>query len=585
MRGLTLTPEVIAEARNALMQAPHGSRMQVVGKLAERIGRSPSQLLRILGPLSIRKTRSDRGTGTLTAKDLEAMAGYLAMSQRKTGKILGAVKEGREILWRSGLISEAAAQLSVATWNRELRRAGLSKEAISAPSLATELDSRHPNDWHLVDASVGILFYLTKSGKMSFQRYDVMDAKNKPQQFADMVQKRLMLIRWVLVDHYSGAVVVDYREAAGETALDLTSFLHHAWSDKGDARWPFKGVPHHLYADQGSAQKSSYISSLAESLGFQVHLHESSHTRADAPAARATGAVESVMRVWEHFFESRWRHSPPTGGLAQVRAEARDACIALNSSLDHKLTRSRCTRSELWMDIRDDQVRLPPESLEVFLQLAVSAPFSRDLDNYGRISVDGQKFKIPSCPWYPGEKLQVKRIAADATRLEVINPRTGETLDALLQEKRRNGRSTSAAYLGEAQKVAPGQVGARQPLHNAARLRQDVAENISEKTGMAAPGAIDTSLGRMADKVTLEFAPRQGTLIMPAVSGRRIDIWDAVKLASERLGRQLEAHEMTLLEKALPDRRFDELEALKAIEALAEAQGGARKVLTFGGAR
>jgi hypothetical protein len=578
-----LNPEVLVAARQRVQASGWGERSRVVNELAGCWGISVSQVWRILDLDTGRKRRSDQGETILTDADLQKMAAYLVRSMRDSGVCLGSVKRGKEILLRSGEISLASAQASDATWNRQLRKHGLAKEFLAAPSLATEVATRFPNDWHMVDASIAILFYLTPKGKMEFERFDLADPKNKPQEWAKKVRSRLLLVRWVLVDCYSGAVVVDYREASGENTRDLLDFLHYAWSPKNDRRWPFHGIPFNLGADQGAPQKSSYVDSLASVLGFSLHLHRSSHERKDAPAARASGDVETIMRVWEENFESRWRLNPPTGGLAQVRDQARDFCIALNSSEQYRLRSTDFTRSQLWLDIREEHIRLPPP-LHQFRELAISSPFSRVLDAYGRVRIDGDFYKIPSCPWYPGEELQVRRNAWEPEKVEVVNPRTGEMLDAFKLEITRTGKTSAAVYRGEKEE-ADKPVSGRQPKHTAARLRETVDAEVKAKSGLWEPGKLDTGLGTHAETVKVEFAPRTGTLVLPAVSGRRIDLWDAFALASQRLGRELNKADTDFLEARLTARRFDELEALRVIEELAAQQGQGRKLLTLGGGR
>lgn len=577
---MNLQPQQLAEAWRLLEAAPRGQKTAIMQDLARMFGLSVSQTYTALkdgGWCSGRKVRADKGTSErLTDAELHAMSQWLFLTQRKTGKILGDIATGKEELYRSGRISLTAYETSDATWNRRLLTAGIGKAGLKSPSLATELDSRHPNEWHLVDASVGVLFYLDR-GQMKFKRFDTMDPKNKPQQFAEFVNRRLLLVRWVLVDHYSGSFVVDYHQSTGETSADLLDFLHYAWSPKVDPRWPIHGVGWHLWMDQASAQKSAAVTALTQSLGVQLHLHQSSEVRSDAPAARATGGVEVVQRIWEHEFEVLWRSNPPTGGLEQIRRQAADYCVLMNSDPRYKLRRAGMTRSELWMDIKDEQLRLPP-SLDVFRSLAVGRAESRVLDAYGKFTLDKHEFKLQHCTWLPDERVEVRRSPFDDSRVQVLNLRTGEQAEAVRLERRRNGRSSAAVYLGEKDTTH-----AHQPKHAAARVREAVAEQVSSKTGLAAPGAIVSQLEQSAELVNVQFVPRVGTPILATVSGRLVDAWDALELAVARLG-ELAPDESAWLSGQIPG-RMDETEALALIEQLAERKGLNRQVLSFTGGK
>lgn len=589
MRQTTYSPEILVDARRRLEAAPHGHKGAIIDDLARQLGISPCRVrahLQAAGWESGRRTRSDAGhSDVITDADVYALAEAITHSRRATGKFLVDIQLGVEILRDSGRIPAAAASASTATWARHLRRLRVAKVDLAAPSLATELDSLHPNHVHMVDASIGVLFYLD-GGKMRFRQLDLMDPKNKPALFAKAVTARLLLIRWVMVDHYSGAITVDYREASGERATDLADFLHYGWTDKGDRRWPVHGVPQILYADQGSAQKSALIQSLCDALDVRLLLHTSSHLRDDAAAARATGAVEVANRIWESEFESRWRFAPPTGGLQEIRAQARDFCIRLNSDPQYKLTRADRTRSQMWMDILPDQLRIPPRELADFRALAVGRPVERTLDAYGRISLDGQIFKVPHCQWPPGEVVLVRVDPWDSERVSVASQRDATSAEAIRLSIRPNGRTSAATMIGERQEKGP--VGAHQPRHAAARLRQAVGEGQREKTGVAAPDRYDPQLSHQADRVpenaVLEFVPRLGTPILSTTpTGRRVDDWDVTELAVSRLGRALTADEISTIQVRLDGGRIYESEALELIETMATSQGDRRRVLSFAG--
>lgn len=579
-----LRPELLMDARRRLETAPWGHKSSVVEELAAEFGLSASRVreqLKQAGWGSGRKTRSDRGTGGITQGELEQVAAWFAINTRASGKQIGRLEEALDELYRSGRISEDAARLSVATWRRHLHRVGLSRAHLEAPSLATEMDSPHPNWCHMADASTAILFYLNQ-GKMEFRRFRRLEIKSKLQQFMKEVQTRQLLIRWLGYDHYSGSVACRYVEASGERATDLVDFLHYLWSPKGDRRWPFHGAPSLLYLDQGAAGKSSLTTSLCAELGVRILFHQSRDLRDDASAARATGGVEAHQEVWEQAFESQWRFSPPTGGIEQLNRQAHDFAIRINSDPAFSLRRTNLTRSQLWMDITAAQLRTVPADLETFRSLAVEAPIKRTIDNYGVVTVDGQSYKIPHCTWVPGEEVELRRNPWQPEVLRARCLRNSETAEAVFVAQRRNGRRESAAYIGMPEVKREGIPSAHQPRHAAARLRVGAGEAMREKTGIAAPGAIVSNLEAHADRIPAEvvyLAPTGTPILSTTPTGRRVDDWDVTEMACDRLGRALQPEEIERIRARLGGGRVYESEAIDLIEELASAAGENRRVL------
>lgn len=587
-----MTPQLLIKGIERLTAAPRGAKQAVISDLAREWGCSPSRVrehLKAGGWASGRARRADAGSSDLiTEAELEAMATWFMVSQRKNGKWLGCVQTGKAHLYRSGLISPAAAQASDATWCRLLRAKGLSKRHLKAPSLATEIDARHPNHVHEVDASTAILFYLDGKGRVRVQRYDLADARNKPQAWARHVTTRLLLIRWALVDVYSGATFVTYRQASGENAADLVEILHEAWSRKEDPRYPLCGVPEILYADQGSPQKSSYVESLTTALSVRLILHASSHERDDAPAARATGSVEAAMRVWEAAFESQWAYAPPKGGIDEVNAQAADFLPRFNSDPRYRLSRAKATRSELWNDITEAQLRLPP-NLEMFRALAVGAPLTRKLDAYGRVQIDRALYKVAHCDlWIRGQDVQIHRNPFDTDVVTVSDPATGETREAHRLERRRNGKTSAVTFVGGDRpgERPEGTPSARQPLHRAARLKREVGQDVRGRTGVAAPDRYTTELGHHSEADGLKnvaFLPRQGRPALDMEAPGRLDDLDVQQMGVARLGRPLSSEEAAWISETMGARRLTDAAAITLLEELAERAGQARQVINLRG--
>lgn len=571
--------EELIRGKRLLEGAGHGERAAILQQLTRLWGCSTDRVYKYLetvGWSSGRKKRADAGQSVVTPADALLLAEWRAMNVRKNGKLMSDIAQAKDVLWRTGKISESAFQASDATWARVLRSMGYAADHLTSASLAMETDALHPNHRHQFDATIGVLYYLDRGG-MKFRRLGDMDPKNKPQQFSKAVFGRQLLIRWALVDVYSGAFYVDYSLSAGENTADLLDFLWAGWSKKSDPRFPFHGVPLRLEGDQAGPNGSDATEAVCEALGIHLHLHTPSPKRDDAPGSRAKGAVEGLMAYWEREMESLWRSDPPRD-LETIRRQSFDMCIALQSDPARTFRRTEYTRSQLWMEIKEEQVRTVP-SLEVFRSLAVGKSEERTVLEHGWLNVGGSTYKIEHCTWYMKEKVRVRFDVWNPERLHVFNPRTGETLQAVKLTFKSNGKSTTAIIPGEADP----ELSSRQPLNPAAKLRMEVGEQVREKKGIAARGVWDTGLEHRADGVVVEFAPRVGRPAIAVELGRLVDDWDVLDLAVARLGRGLEPGESEWLLQQVKG-RIPETEALAIIETLAVSIGERRQVLSFPGA-
>ncbi|MDR8262942.1 transposase, partial [Acinetobacter baumannii] len=99
-----------------------------------------------------------------------------------------------------------APRVSAATVARVMKQNMCHPKQLATPSAHTQQKSLHPNHVWQVDASVCVLFYLPKGGMQ------VMDEKkfykNKPANVKKIENDRV--IRYVMTDHYSGSIYVEY---------------------------------------------------------------------------------------------------------------------------------------------------------------------------------------------------------------------------------------------------------------------------------------------------------------------------------------------------------------------------------------
>ena len=84
--------------------------------------------------------------------------------------------------------------------------------------------------------------------------------KNKPHNFGKIARDRVL--RYVCVDHCTGAFYCRYYNVSGENAETMFDFLMRAMGSKDKQHNPFEGVPKILYWDKGSANQSSLILAL-----------------------------------------------------------------------------------------------------------------------------------------------------------------------------------------------------------------------------------------------------------------------------------------------------------------------------------
>ena len=278
-----------------LEAAPHGGRDAIVDAAAALVGKSKTTVyraLRKLGYNTQRKPRADKGTSVISDNELASIAAIQHAATRKTGKRLASAKTAVEIAAANGL---AAREYSAATVNRQLRERGLSGAQMRRASPHVQLASRHPNHMWQIDPSYCVLYYL-KTGKGLAVMDEATFYKNKPHNFGKIARDRVL--RYVCVDHCTGAFYCRYYNVSGENAETMFDFLMRAMGSKDKQHNPFEGVPKILYWDKGSANQSSLILALLEGLGIEHHAHVKGNSR-------AKGSVEKHNDLIETNFESR----------------------------------------------------------------------------------------------------------------------------------------------------------------------------------------------------------------------------------------------------------------------------------------
>lgn len=350
--AITTQDDIRALARR-LDAAPWSERGAVVEEFGDLHGWSNGKVyreLKAIGWTSGRKPRKDRGTTRQDEAVLTDITATLKVGYRENGKATMHTPNAVSMLSQNG----RSISVSNSRINKLLRvRQGhLAAQGRDRAVQATR--SLHPNHVHQVDPSLCLVYYLP-DGTQAIIRDDEF-YKNKLENVAKI---KLKVWRYVLVDHYSGAIIVRYFQAKGETQANLFSFLLYCW-DKTSGR-VFHGVPKILLWDKGSANTAGAIKNALRALDVRPIEHKAGNPR-------AKGSVENGNNLVECLFESRLRFEPVENvEQLNVAAEAwynaynANAIPAYDSRLKRKFMAEPTARYALWQMVRKEQLRLLPD--------------------------------------------------------------------------------------------------------------------------------------------------------------------------------------------------------------------------------
>ena len=306
---------------------------------------------------------------------------------------------------------------------RLLRDRNMSAKHLKRATPHTRMQSMHPNHVHQVDPSYCVLYYLPGKKGQGVQRFASDDEfyKNKPQNIERITSFRVW--RYVLTDHFSGAVLVRYYQSAGETQTNLYDFLLWCWAKQQNR--PMHGVPKLLVWDKGSANTSAAIKNALQALEVEDIPHK-------ARNARAKGQVEGGNNLVEKLFESRLRFEP-VHSVDELNEAADRWSTAYNANMipnyDSRLNRDGMVqplaRFALWQMIRKEQLRILPD-IELCRALLSTKPQMRTVSQAMTIT-----FKHPQAPRsltydlrdlpeaYPGAKVEVSPLVYGDRQVKV----------------------------------------------------------------------------------------------------------------------------------------------------------------------
>lgn len=379
--------ERLVEIAQQARLAAFGTKEAVYTAACQELGLPRATLLRKLKAVAFsapRKQRADKGETSVSHADAQKIAAYVKAHTRQNGKQIMTLEHALEVL-RSNReitidsIDEETGEvklLAISTVRRALKTYGLDVETLNAPAPAVQMASKHPNHLWQIDASICVLYYLPKSGLQVME--ESVFEKNKPENFKKAEQDRVW--RFLVVDHCSGAIYVEYVFGGENTANLINIFLNA--TQQRDGR-PFYGVPFCLYMDAASANKSSTFRNLCRSLQIDLAHHLPGNSR-------ATGSVEKAQDIVERQFESCLKSIYITS-IEQLNEVAARWMIKFNASAIH--TRHQMTRHGAWLKIKSDQLRIAP-AIELCRELARSAPIERTVGNYLTIDFKGNEYDV-----------------------------------------------------------------------------------------------------------------------------------------------------------------------------------------------
>lgn len=479
-----------------LKSSKPGERKAVLVKYSERTGLSNQQLYRIAaeyGFESGRKKRADSGvlkTG-LTDQQIELIASLLYETGRENKGPIMPVERAIQIAEMNGYLEPG--QVTPSTMNRILRERQMSKKHMKQPAPHTPMRSLHPNHVHVFDVSVCIQYYM-KDGKLGIM--DERDFyKNKPENFAK-IKKRLL--RYLLVDHFSGAFIFKYYNTTGETQDNLWDFLKWAWAGNHHEKIPFRGVPFHLLMDTGSANKSHAIVNFLERLGVNI-------PKGLPYNPRRQGACETTHTIVEEWFESGLRIQQGTSE-EQINVWALDMAAWHQAFKPH--TRHGMPRTQCWLFITEEQLRELPDE-ETLQEVFVDKEETRQVGGAYTIDFKGSEYNLKHIPG-----ISIKdtvRIIQKIYKRPLIdiewqgNLYECKPIDVLpkLQGKFR----ADAAIIGESYRSQP-----ETPTQKAIKRFDNMAYGETKKKGDIPFDGMQV-FGGLADQISVDFIAKKSTPI------------------------------------------------------------------------
>lgn len=407
--------DYLREVAAKLGSAGFGEKGAIVEIACKYLQVSRPQLYRDLetvGFKSERKQRSDKGKTVVPTDVAEMIGGMVHVATRANGKKTLPITTALEILVADG----KAPNVSAATIARVMKQNMCHPKQLATPSAHTQQKSLYPNHVWQVDASVCVLFYLPRGGMQ------VMDEKkfykNKPANLKKIENDRV--IRYVITDHYSGSVYVEYVSGSESSENLIDIFLNCI--QKRTAQEPMHGVPNILYADKGCANTSGLFKNLLERLDVVFIAHATGNSQ-------AKGQVENAQNIVETQFEGRLRFMQ-ISSIDQLNTAAAQWRMFWNETKTH--SRTKRTRNIVWQSIKPQQLRIAPP-MALCEELVSTVPVERTVT--GNLTVS---HAIKGYGSHDYDVRHVDGIYPKAKVKIVVNPYRAPSIDVLTRDEHGN---------------------------------------------------------------------------------------------------------------------------------------------------
>lgn len=522
--------DYLREIAAKLTAAEFGGKAAIVKTACEFLSLSKPQLYRELekvGFKSERKQRSDKGKTVVPTEVAEMIGGMVHVATRANGKKTLPMTTALEMLIADG----KAPKVSAATVARVMKQNMCHPKQLATPSAHTQQKSLHPNHVWQVDASVCVLFYLPKGGMQ------VMDEKkfykNKPANVKKIENDRV--IRYVMTDHYSGSIYVEYVTGSESSENLIEVFLNGI--QKRSAQEPLHGVPNILYADKGCANTSGLFKNLLERLDVTFIAHATGNSQ-------AKGQVENGNNIVETQFEGRLRFMQ-INNIQELNAHVASWRIYWNETKVH--SRTKRTRNAVWQTIKPEQLRIAPP-MELCRELISTVPVERTVKANLTVShaIQGygsQDYDVRHVDGvYPKAKLQI-----------VVNPYRAPCIDVITKDQYGNdviytcepmqvdwvGFGNDAAIIGEEIKAMPqSKIDENRKRILKKAYDADTLEQVDKAIAKKKP-AYEGQLNAMADVKAVEvptYINRAGEQMQTETSRRQVAPVNLIQAAKQIRG-------------------------------------------------
>ncbi|HEN9526059.1 TPA: DDE-type integrase/transposase/recombinase [Acinetobacter baumannii] len=522
--------DYLREIAAKLTAAEFGGKAAIVKTACEFLSLSKPQLYRELekvGFKSERKQRSDKGKTVVPTEVAEMIGGMVHVATRANGKKTLPVTTALEMLIADG----KAPKVSAATVSRIMKQNMCHPKQLATPTAHTQQRSLHPNHVWQVDASVCVLFYLPKGGMQ------VMDEKkfykNKPANVKKIENDRV--IRYVMTDHFSGSIYVEYVTGSESSENLIEVFLNGI--QKRSAQEPLHGVPNILYADKGCANTSGLFKNLLERLDVTFIAHATGNSQ-------AKGQVENGNNIVETQFEGRLRFMQ-INNIQELNAHVASWRSYWNETKVH--SRTKRTRNAVWLTIKPEQLRIAPP-MELCRELISTVPVERTvkanltvshaIQGYGSQDYDVRHVEGV----YPKAKLQI-----------VVNPYRAPCIDVITKDQYGNeviftcepmqvdwvGFGNDAAIIGEEIKAMPqSKIDENRKRILKKAYDADTLEQVDKAIAKKKP-AYEGQLNAMADVTAVEvptYINRAGEQMQTEISRRQVAPVNLIQAAKQIRG-------------------------------------------------